>query len=471
MKTLKQTLLKTALLFGLMNLALHTSAQVKIGDNPTTIDASALLEMESTSKGMLTPRVTETQRDAIASPATGLIIYNTDTDDFNYYDGTKWLIIESQVRDNHVLVKSVSDLPAAVGGVITLDSNYTYEINGTIMLSDKINVNNAKIFGLDVMNDKLIYTGTTELFTGTRGGTIRNLWITALNGSAQAINLADVGMTQTLFIMECVFAGNNKVGTIEGYNVVLLQTNAYDQNLDGFTFNGINNLLIKNQNWLETNQGTYMQLVDGSTFGFVEVDGGFVHVLSANSATGFDYGTGVTITHGGEVEINFHGDGTLTTGTASNEWSIGSHGLTTESDEVATGSFYLTSTATTAIAAVNTPIKIAGTTTAVNLFRFTSSTSNRLTYNGTKTRCFRVTADLSFTADANGKVFHFYIYKNGVQITSSLQKTKLGNSTDARAVGLSSIVEMAPNDYIEIWIENTTDGTDMTLESINLSIL
>jgi hypothetical protein len=53
-------------------------AQLKVGDNPTTINPSAVLEVESTSKGLLPPRMTQTQRDAITSPANGLIIYCTD---------------------------------------------------------------------------------------------------------------------------------------------------------------------------------------------------------------------------------------------------------------------------------------------------------------------------------------------------------------------------------------------------------
>jgi uncharacterized protein affecting Mg2+/Co2+ transport len=457
----------------LMNIAFanNGNAQIKIGDNPSTIEASALLEMESTSQGLLTPRMTTTQRDAIASPATGLTVYNTTTNNFNYFDGSVWLVLESQVRDNYVLVKSASDLPAAVSGVITLDSNYIYEINGTIVLSDKINLNNSKIYGLDVMGDKLIYTGSAELFTGTRGGSIRNLWITAATSGAQAVNMVDVGQTQSILILDCIFYSCNKVGKIEGYNVAFLQSNGFGLNVDGWCFENVSHLLVKNQNWFATNQGTYLKLVDGSTFGFVEIDGGFLNVTAANSATAINFGTGVTITNGGEVETNLHGDGTLTTGTPGNEWEINSQGIATESDEIAAGSFYLTSSAVTTIATVNTPVKMAGTTAGVGLFRTTSDIDNRVTYTGTKTKSFRVAADLSFTADANGKVFNFYIFKNGVMIPSSLQKTKLGNSTDARSVGLSSIVELAPGDYVEIWIENTTDASDATLESINLSIL
>ena len=102
---------------------LVATAQVKIGDNPTTINSSSLLELESTNKGLLIPRMTTAQRDVIASPAAGLQIYNTSTGLFNYYDESAWNIIESEARDNHVLVKTVADFPAAAGGVITLDAN------------------------------------------------------------------------------------------------------------------------------------------------------------------------------------------------------------------------------------------------------------------------------------------------------------------------------------------------------------
>ena len=66
-----------------------TSAQVGIGT--TTPDASSALDITSTTKGLLIPRMTETQRDAISSPATGLMIYQTDgTAGFYYYNGSSW---------------------------------------------------------------------------------------------------------------------------------------------------------------------------------------------------------------------------------------------------------------------------------------------------------------------------------------------------------------------------------------------
>ena len=56
----------------------------------SSIDPSASLQLDSTSKGVLPPRMTSTQRNAIAAPAIGLVIFNTDSGVLNTYNGTNW---------------------------------------------------------------------------------------------------------------------------------------------------------------------------------------------------------------------------------------------------------------------------------------------------------------------------------------------------------------------------------------------
>ncbi|HYV91633.1 MAG TPA: hypothetical protein VE978_07620, partial [Chitinophagales bacterium] len=58
-------------------------------------DPDALLEIKSTTKGILIPRMTKTQRDAIPTPITaGLLIYQTNsTPGFYYYDGSVWVAV------------------------------------------------------------------------------------------------------------------------------------------------------------------------------------------------------------------------------------------------------------------------------------------------------------------------------------------------------------------------------------------
>jgi len=69
-------------------MTLHAQG-VKIG-TPGEPSSSSLLELESTSQGLLPPRMTSAQRDAIASPAEGLRIYNTDSKCENYFNGVAW---------------------------------------------------------------------------------------------------------------------------------------------------------------------------------------------------------------------------------------------------------------------------------------------------------------------------------------------------------------------------------------------
>jgi hypothetical protein len=71
-------------------LFLATEATAQHGIGVTNPDASAALEISSTKKGILFPRMTTTQRDAIAAPAEGLMIYNTITNCINTYRGGVW---------------------------------------------------------------------------------------------------------------------------------------------------------------------------------------------------------------------------------------------------------------------------------------------------------------------------------------------------------------------------------------------
>ena len=59
-------------------------------DNAGVSDASAILTVNSTTKGLLPPRMTNTQRDAIGSPATGLTLYSTTDNKLQFYNGSAW---------------------------------------------------------------------------------------------------------------------------------------------------------------------------------------------------------------------------------------------------------------------------------------------------------------------------------------------------------------------------------------------
>ena len=84
----KQSLILSILLFALF------TANAQIGIGTSTPDASAKLDVTSTNKGFLPPRVTAAQKTAIATPATGLLIFQTDTPaGYYYYNGSVWILL------------------------------------------------------------------------------------------------------------------------------------------------------------------------------------------------------------------------------------------------------------------------------------------------------------------------------------------------------------------------------------------
>lgn len=83
----------------ILSLSFYASAQnVGINTDASTADNSAMLDVKSTEKGMLIPRMTAAQRNLIASPATGLLVYQTDgTSGFYFNQGTpsvkNWILL------------------------------------------------------------------------------------------------------------------------------------------------------------------------------------------------------------------------------------------------------------------------------------------------------------------------------------------------------------------------------------------
>ena len=66
------------------------SAQVSINTDGTSPDSSAMLDVKSTTKGMLVPRLTSAQRTAVLNPAPGLLVYDTSTQSFWFFKSGGW---------------------------------------------------------------------------------------------------------------------------------------------------------------------------------------------------------------------------------------------------------------------------------------------------------------------------------------------------------------------------------------------
>jgi uncharacterized protein (TIGR02145 family) len=89
----KNNTMKKIFFIALVFAGLATKAQVGIGVAAADVDASSQLEVKSTNKGFLPPRMTAAQRDAISSPAAGLVLWCSncgDNGELNVYNGTSW---------------------------------------------------------------------------------------------------------------------------------------------------------------------------------------------------------------------------------------------------------------------------------------------------------------------------------------------------------------------------------------------
>ncbi|TAI46794.1 hypothetical protein [Flagellimonas allohymeniacidonis] len=84
--------MKKHVLFLILGLLLGTSVkgQIKIGDNPQTLDPSSVLELESNSRVFVITRVNDAQMQSI-TPLRGAMVYNTDTQCVHFYNGTEWI--------------------------------------------------------------------------------------------------------------------------------------------------------------------------------------------------------------------------------------------------------------------------------------------------------------------------------------------------------------------------------------------
>src|SRR6059058_3497114 len=96
---------KSFFLVALALFAICNSLSAQVGIGTTTPNASAALDVTSTTRGVLIPRMSQAQRDAITAPAASLLIYQTDgTKGYYYYNGTSWTLLSF----NYVLQQNLN---------------------------------------------------------------------------------------------------------------------------------------------------------------------------------------------------------------------------------------------------------------------------------------------------------------------------------------------------------------------------
>jgi trimeric autotransporter adhesin len=179
--------MKNLILFLLLAFSASALAQVAVNSDGSEADNSAMLDVKSTSKGLLIPRMTLDQRNAIASPAQGLLVYQTDNAAGFYYN--------SGTGNNPVWTLIGTGSWAVAGNAGTNPSNNFLGTTDNVAL--KFRVFNTDAGFIDPVNDNTslgkqslnaVTTGTYNSAFGTMslGNTQAGIFNTAI-GYASAL--------------------------------------------------------------------------------------------------------------------------------------------------------------------------------------------------------------------------------------------------------------------------------------------
>ncbi len=159
-------------------------AQIGINSDNSAPDPSAMLDVKSTSQGFLTPRMTQAERNTIANPATGLLIYQMDdAPGFYYNQGTPatpdWVRIGNDenevVCDSRIPIDSVAHF-ASYNGRFTsylITEPGSYYLTGNILSAQT----NAIGIYIDSDNVTLDLKGFTLAGTGADVGSADGIYI------------------------------------------------------------------------------------------------------------------------------------------------------------------------------------------------------------------------------------------------------------------------------------------------------
>ena len=218
------------IVFFLLIVSLASKAQVGIGtQNP---NASAQLDISSTNKGLLIPRLTRSERDAISNPATGLMVFQSDqTPGFYYYNGTNWVTITNPAsRDdlgNHTAIKNLD-----LNGHVLTDSTGSLRIKADMLniSSDNFTVTD-KNFNQQSSNSPTVAIGLFKSDNPSSAGLPTQVLLYAMDtlNSLQPVILGVTGSGVDI-------SGNVKINDVKGV------FNAFSNNGDGDIGSGSLNL-------------------------------------------------------------------------------------------------------------------------------------------------------------------------------------------------------------------------------------
>lgn len=215
----------------------------------------------------------------------------------------------SAYLNNTVLVNSVSDLPAASGGTITLAANTVYEFNtGSFNIgTNYLTISDGTIIqGQSSFNTSIVYTGTGGALRGTDVSfAARQIVFASPVGSV--LDFTNVAQTKNISLQNCVISSQTSASVITGYNIVFMSQTRFISCVGGL--NLVNNLGVALELVVfnATNSGTYITLTPTATT-TVKIQNCDLEINTGNIGINV---TAVTIASGIIIGCDFKGTATV----------------------------------------------------------------------------------------------------------------------------------------------------------------
>ena len=443
-------------------------------------DAKAMLDIASTTSGLLIPRMTTVQRDAIATPTVGLQVFNLTTNTVDVFRGVTWEATGFMSPSNSVVnVNSLADLPAPSAGVITLVSGKIYSFSGLVNLgTNYLDLNGASARGNNPVSDGVMSSVSGAILRSTSQHVfLQNLLVVLGSNATTAYDFADITGTKSCNLI----SGNNVkltpavtasagVGQFSGFRAVILVQNYFDVH-DGLKITGTMGRFICGYNLIGSIQpgkagiqflpGLVVQDVDISNTHFI---------YTGTGQTGVKLDVGATVDFGRMSTVMFRNVGTPIAGFsgATPGWSMQNN---TGVPNTRSQAFLYMNNNTTATGFTSSTgyFKIQGITSAIRLPKFTSG-NNQVTYIGKSPTSVRVSAVIGGKSPAANSDYSIVIAKNGVPIP--LPEASIGAMLNGQGfqIVLESDVDLVTNDFLEIGIRNNANTNNVTISDLQFRV-
>jgi len=97
--------------------------------------------------------------------------------------------------------------------------------------------------------------------------------------------------------------------------------------------------------------------------------------------------------------------------------------------------------------------------------------NGQLQYIGVNSETCIITISLSFSASITNHVYKIQINKNGVVVTNSITQVKLVVASNIYTVAFSKVIQLVTNDFLQIFISDTSGTSSLTFNSLNLAAM